>query len=198
MSNNSLHMTINSHYHHTDAQLNDELVIIEAAKLNPEKFAPLYNKYYKQIFNYLYQRMDCKETAFDVTGQVFLKALTNLTNYQFKGVPFASWLYRIAHNEMMQLFRNLKDKRAVNADISDLKFICEEQSEPFFEEYLPALKQIISELDEEDLQLVEMRYFEKRPFKEIAEILNTTEGNAKVKMHRIIEKLKVKIKKIKL
>lgn len=191
-------MTINSHYHHTDAQLNDELVIIEAAKLNPEKFAPLYNKYYKQIFNYLYQRMDCKETAFDVTGQVFLKALTNLTNYQFKGVPFASWLYRIAHNEMMQLFRNLKDKRAVNADISDLKFICEEQSEPFFEEYLPALKQIISELDEEDLQLVEMRYFEKRPFKEIAEILNTTEGNAKVKMHRIIEKLKVKIKKIKL
>lgn len=190
-------MTINSHYHHTEVQLNDELVIIEAAKKNPAHFAPLYNKYYKQIFNYLYQRMDCKETAFDVTSQVFLKALSNLQNYQFKGVPFASWLYRIAYNEMMLVYRNLKDKRAVNADIGDLKFICDETNEPFFEEYIPVIKKLITELDEEDLMLVEMRFFEKRPFKEIAEILNTTEGNAKVKMFRVIEKLKVKIKKYK-
>ncbi|MFN8231071.1 MAG: sigma-70 family RNA polymerase sigma factor [Bacteroidia bacterium] len=197
MSNISAHMTINSHYHHTEVQLNDELVIIEAAKKNPAHFAPLYNKYYKQIFNYLYQRMDCKETAFDVTSQVFLKALSNLQNYQFKGVPFASWLYRIAYNEMMLVYRNLKDKRAVNADIGDLKFICDETNEPFFEEYIPIIKKLITELDEEDLMLVEMRFFEKRPFKEIAEILNTTEGNAKVKMFRVIEKLKVKIKKYK-
>ncbi|MCA0430980.1 MAG: sigma-70 family RNA polymerase sigma factor [Bacteroidetes bacterium] len=197
MSNISAHMTINSHYHHTEVQLNDELVIIEAAKKNPAHFAPLYNKYYKQIFNYLYQRMDCKETAFDVTSQVFLKALSNLQNYQFKGVPFASWLYRIAYNEMMLVYRNLKDKRAVNADIGDLKFICDETNEPFFEEYIPVIKKLITELDEEDLMLVEMRFFEKRPFKEIAEILNTTEGNAKVKMFRVIEKLKVKIKKYK-
>lgn len=197
MSNISAHMTINSHYHHTEVQLNDELVIIEAAKKNPAHFAPLYNKYYKQIFNYLYQRMDCKETAFDITSQVFLKALSNLQNYQFKGVPFASWLYRIAYNEMMLVYRNLKDKRAVNADIGDLKFICEETNEPFFEEYIPIIKKLITELDEEDLILVEMRFFEKRPFKEIAEILNTTEGNAKVKMFRVIEKLKIKIKKYK-
>ncbi len=197
MSNISAHMTINSHYHHTEVQLNDELVIIEAAKKNPAHFAPLYNKYYKQIFNYLYQRMDCKETAFDITSQVFLKALSNLQNYQFKGVPFASWLYRIAYNEMMLVYRNLKDKRAVNADIGDLKFICEETNEPFFEEYIPIIKKLITELDEEDLMLVEMRFFEKRPFKEIAEILNTTEGNAKVKMFRVIEKLKNKIKKYK-
>jgi RNA polymerase sigma-70 factor (ECF subfamily) len=141
--------------------------------------------------------MDCKETAFDITSQVFLKALSNLQNYQFKGVPFASWLYRIAHNEMMLVFRNLKDKRAVNADIGDLRFICEETNEPFFEEYIPIIKKLITELDEEDLMLVEMRFFEKRPFKEIAEIINTTEGNAKVKMFRVIEKLKVKIKKYK-
>lgn len=198
MTNKAAYMTFNSHYHHTSSQLNEELVIIEAAKQNPERFAPLYDKYYKQIFNYVYQRMDCKDTAFDLTSQVFLKALVNLQSYQFKGVPFASWLYRIAHNELMQLFRNIKDKRAINADIGDLRFICEENSEPFFEEYIPAIKQLISELDAEDLQMVEMRYFEKRPFKEIAEILNITEVNAKVKMHRVIEKLKKEIKKLKL
>ena len=47
-------MAFNPHFHHTNQQLTEELVIIEAAKLNPEKFAPLYNKYYKQIFNYVY------------------------------------------------------------------------------------------------------------------------------------------------
>lgn len=191
-------MAINPHYHHTSDQLNEELIIIEAAKLNPERFAPLYNKYYKQIFNYLYQRMDDKDTAFDLTGQVFLKALTNLGTYQFKGVPFASWLYRIAHNEMMQMFRAQKDKRAINADIGDLRYICEENEEPFFEEYIPVIKQLILELDSDDLQMVEMRFFEKRPFKEIAEILDITEVNAKVRMYRIIEKLKKSLSKRKM
>jgi len=190
-------MAINPHFHHTNQQLTEELAIIEAAKLNPEKFAPLYEKYYKQIFNYVYQRMDSKDSAFDITGQVFLKALTNLQKYQFKGVPFASWLYRIAHNEVMQLFRTQKDKRAINADIGDLRFICEENDEPFFEEYIPAIKKLILELNSDDLQMVELRFFEKRPFKEIAEILDITEVNAKVRMYRIIEKLKKSLSKLK-
>jgi RNA polymerase sigma-70 factor (ECF subfamily) len=134
--------------------------------------------------------MDDKETAFDLTAQVFLKALTNLQRYEHKGVPFASWLFRIAHSEVMQLFRDKKNKRAVNADIGDMRHICEEVEEPYFEEYIPALQHVIKQLPEEDLQMVEMRFFEKRPFKEIAEILNITENNAKVRMYRILERLK--------
>jgi RNA polymerase sigma-70 factor (ECF subfamily) len=183
-------MNFNPRYHHTTTQLLDEQMIIEAAKQNPERFGPIYDKYYKQIFGYVYQRMDCKDTAFDVTAQVFLKALTNLNRYEYKGVPFASWLFRIAHSEVMQLFRDQKNKRAINADVGDLKNIYEEVQEPFFEEYLPALQQMIKQLPEEDLQLIEMRFFEQRPFKEIAEILNITENNAKVRMYRVLERLK--------
>jgi RNA polymerase sigma-70 factor (ECF subfamily) len=183
-------MNFNPRYHHTATQLLDEQVIIEAAKQNPERFGPIYDKYYKQIFGYVYQRMDCKDTAFDVTAQVFLKALTNLNRYEYKGVPFASWLFRIAHSEVMQLFRDQKNKRAINADVGDLKNIYEEVQEPFFEEYLPALQQMIKQLPEDDLHLIEMRFFEQRPFKEIAEILNITENNAKVRMYRVLERLK--------
>lgn len=183
-------MNFNPRYHHTTNQLQEEQLIIEAAKQNPEHFGPIYDKYYKQIFGYVYQRMDCKDTAFDVTAQVFLKALTNLNRYEFKGVPFASWLFRIAHSEVMQLFRDQKNKRAVNADVGDLKNIYEEVQEPFFEEYLPALQQMIKQLPEEDLQMIEMRFFEQRPFKEIAEVLEITENNAKVRMYRILERLK--------
>lgn len=183
-------MSYNSRYHHTAAQLQEEHLIIEAAKLNPDDFAPLYDKYYKQIFGYLYQRMEDKDTAFDLTAQVFLKALSNIGRYEFKGVPFASWLYRIAHSELMQLFREQKNKRAINADIGDLRFICEEAEEFYLEEYIPVLKRAITKLDPEDLQLVELRFFEKRAFKEIGEIMNITENNAKVRMYRILERLK--------
>ncbi|MBL7902481.1 MAG: sigma-70 family RNA polymerase sigma factor [Bacteroidia bacterium] len=189
-------MSFNPLYHHTEAQLEEELRWIEAAKAKPEDFRPLYEKYYKPIFSYLYQRMNSKDSAFDLTSQVFLKALTHLHKYEFRGVPFSSWLYRIAHNEMVQVFRKQKEQRVINADINDLRFICEENKEVFFEEYIPALKRLIGKLNEKDLQLVEMRYFEKRPFKEIAEILEISEVNAKVRMYRIIEKLKVSIRKI--
>ncbi len=190
-------MTVQSTYHLTSEQLQDELRLIEAAQTNPERFAPLYNKYYKQIFNYIYQRMESKDTAFDVTSTVFLKALSGIETYRFKGVPFSSWLYRIAHNEVMQSFRTQKGKRVINADIGDLRDICEENEEAFMEDYIPLLKQVISSLPEDELLLVEMRYFEKRPFKEIADILDITETNAKVRMHRILEKLKKQFTKFK-
>jgi len=183
-------MSYNSRYHHTAAQLQEEHLIVEAAKNDPNHFAPLYDKYYKQIFGYLYQRMEDKDTAFDLTAQVFLKALTNIGRYEFKGVPFASWLYRIAHSEMMQLFREQKNRRSINADVGDLRFICEETEEFYLEEYIPILKRVITELDADDLQLVELRFFEKRAFKEIGEIMNITENNAKVRMYRVLERLK--------
>lgn len=74
----AVHMEFSPRYHHTADMLLDEQMIIEAAKQNPEHFGPLYDKYYKQIFGYVYQRMDDKDTAFDLTAQVFLKALTNI------------------------------------------------------------------------------------------------------------------------
>jgi RNA polymerase sigma-70 factor (ECF subfamily) len=191
----AINMSFSPKYHATAEQMNQEQVQVEAAKKDPNFFAPLYNKYYKQIFGYVYQRMDDKETAFDVTAQVFLKALTNLGKYEFKGVPFASWLYRIAQSEVYQMFRDKKAKKTVNADIGDLKFIFEEIEENYYEEYTPKVMKLIKELPEDDLKLIEMRFFEKRPFKEIAEIMNITENNAKVKLYRILERIKKTITK---
>ncbi len=193
--NAAYYMDFSSQYHHTTEQLNSEKLVIEAAKQNPENFAPLYDKYYKQIFGYVYQRMDCKDSAFDLTSQVFLKALTNIQKYEYRGVPFASWLYRIAYTEVMLLFKEQKKTRAINADVGDLKHICEEVEEVYMEQYQKKLMMVIKSLPQDDLQLIEMRFFEKRAFKEIAEILNLTETNAKVKLYRILDKVKKKLTK---
>jgi RNA polymerase sigma-70 factor (ECF subfamily) len=182
-------------YKASPTELAKEQAEIDAAKKNPKEFAVLYDRYYEQIFRFIYQRMDDKKYAFDTTQQVFLKALDNLHKYEYRGVPFTSWLYRIASNEIANLFRQQKTQRTVNIDSVYVYNIIEEIQESKIEQYHDKIVSIISEqLEEDDLQLIEMRFFEKRSFKEIAEILDITENNAKVKTYRVLERLKKLIK----
>jgi RNA polymerase sigma-70 factor (ECF subfamily) len=96
--------------------LEEERIQIEQAKQNPEKFGPLYRKYYEPIFRYIYKRMDDIETVHDVTSMVFVKALSNLNRYEYRGLPFSSWLFRIAKSELNQSFRDKKGERTVRLD----------------------------------------------------------------------------------
>lgn len=183
-----------SKYHATQTDLANEQALVEVAKKEPAKFASLYDKYYEQIFRYIYQRVDDKEQAFDATQQVFIKALESLHKYEFRGVPFASWLYRIASSEVNNIYRAQK-QRTVNIDSVGVYGMMEEMEETKIDQYHDKIVEIIGqELPEDELQLIEMRFFEKRSFKEIGEILEITENNAKVKTYRILEKLKKIIK----
>lgn len=193
-------MQKNSRYHQTNLQLINENEIVEQAKKDPRKFEVLYNKYFEQIFRYVYQRMDDIDTANDVTSQVFYKAITKLHKYEFRGVPFSSWLYRIAMSEVYQWFKDNKASRTVNMDSQGIfNLIKDDEQSPdnFEDEDNSKLKQLlikaIAELPEKDLQIIEMRYFEKRSYREIGEILDITENNAKVKAYRIVGKLRGKL-----
>ncbi|MBI3511373.1 MAG: sigma-70 family RNA polymerase sigma factor [Bacteroidetes bacterium] len=183
-------MEVVSKYHATREDMLNEQVLVEEAKKEPSRFQALYNKYYERIFLFVWQRMDDKEAAHDVTSNVFLKAMLNLHKYEFKGVPFASWLYRIAKSEVYTVFRQQQAQRTVNIETVLLGDMAEEMEEDKYGAYIGILKEAVLELEEEDMQFIEMRFFEKRAFKEIAEIFGITENNAKVKTYRILEKLK--------
>ena len=180
-------------YHQTEQQLNSEQEIIEAAKKDLLHFKKLYNKYYEQIFRYVYQRMDVKDTAHDVTSQVFLKSMNNLKKFKYKGVPFSAWLFRIASNEVIQFYKDKKSERTVQIQTDYIQDIVANESE-LEREQLSLVIEEIAELPAKELELIELRYFEKRPFKEISQILNITESNAKVRIHRIVAKLKQSLK----
>lgn len=171
--------------------------LIDQAKRDPSKFEKLYNEYYERIFRFAYQRVDEKEVAFDITQQVFVKAMVNLKTYEHRGFPFSAWLYRIAQNELNQLFRKNSRHRTVNLDEADLRQLTDEMQSDSLAEHAPKLAEAIGELEEEDLQLVEMRFFEKRAFREIGDILDITENNAKVKLYRALDKLKALMLKMK-
>jgi RNA polymerase sigma-70 factor (ECF subfamily) len=173
----------------------EEEKLIIAAQANREHFQPLYQKYYAQIMKFVYQRVTTKDDAHDVTQQVFIQAMLSLNKYELRGFPFSSWLYRIAINELNQVFRKNEKQRGVNLEEKHLKDIADEMSEGGAEEKEKILLDALTTLEEEDFQLVEMRFFEKRAFQEIGEILNITEANAKMKLYRILDKLKPVLEK---
>lgn len=189
-------MNTNSKYHVDTDRMNEEAMLIEQAKSNPAAFEPLYRRYFEHIFRFVYQRMDDVDTAKDITQMVFIKAMEKLNKYEDRGLPFSSWLYRIAFNELTQHFRNNSKNRCLNLDDAGLDNLMEEMNEDRYEPYLDKLVEVMSQLEPENEALLEMRFFEKRSFKEIAEILDLTESNAKVRLYRLLDKVKLIITQV--
>ncbi len=177
-------------HHQSKAQLDEEVLQIKAAIANPQAFGALYNKYYLRIFRYVFQRVEDEDTAADVTSVVFSKALFGLNKYQFRGVPFSAWLFRVAQNELNSLFRKNKVQKVVNIPLENLAQIAEDAGEENLEERIEHLKKAMKNLSEDELELIEQRYFENRSYKEMSEILDIEENNARVKTFRVIQKLK--------
>lgn len=175
----------------TDKQLLREEDVIQKAKRDPECFRPLYEKYFKKIFLFVLHRVGEKSVTADLTSQVFLKALQKLPSYEFRGFPFSSWLYRIAINECNDFFRKTKRGRVISLEEEHAESIYEEM---FCLDRLDELKlmlpRIMGMLSEEELQFIQLRFFDGRPFKEVADILDVSENYAKVKTYRILEKMK--------
>src|ERR1044072_5559654 len=110
------YMTIESRFHATRTDIAAEEAEIEAAKRNPQAFAPLYNRYYARILGFVYQRTEKKDDAYDITQQTFIAALENIGKYKSTGVPYAAFLFRVAINELNRFYRKSKVRQAVSVD----------------------------------------------------------------------------------
>jgi RNA polymerase sigma-70 factor (ECF subfamily) len=180
---------VNAH-HKSENEIRQELQQIEAAKKDPLRFGVLYDRYYKQVFIFIYRRTENEELAADLTSQVFLKALINIKKYVFRGVPFSAWLFRIAFNEINMYFRKNKAQRVVSLDQPGLRQIAQDAETEEDPEVLKRMMAALKHLDAPDLQMIELRFFEKRSFAEVGQIAGITENNAKVKVYRILEKIR--------
>lgn len=171
--------------------------MIAMAKKNPKAFAPLYEKYYLQIFNFIYKRVQNEEATADVTSTVFLKSMLNLSKYEDRGFPFSSWLYRIAINECNMFFRKQSKNVEVSIDSLQIKALENELGNEETENNRKKLLAGLNMLNFDQVNLIELRFFEGRRFKDIGEMLGCSEDNAKVKVYRAIKKLKKVIGEVK-
>lgn len=174
----------------------EEWQLIEAAKKDLRCFEPLYLKYYGGIYGFVYKRIAEKEDVLDITSMVFEKAMSNLQQFKPQGHSFGSWLYRIALSECGNYYRRSGKIIKVSIDSDQLLELQSELDEPVYDKHeINRLLNAMQTLDEQEMQLLLLRYVEKIPYSDMSSILNCSENALRVKLHRIIEKLKRQFKR---
>ena len=171
-------------------------IIKEILNGKTEQYEYFLNRYGQQVFVLVDRIVSCQEDAEELTQDVFLKAFQQLSSFKAES-SFSTWIYRIATNLAISAVRKkrndvLRLEDSVFANLSDTQV--DEALEDESEEQMERLQRAMNQLEADERALITLYYLEEKPLAEVAFILGLTEGNAKVKLHRIRKKLYVLIK----
>ncbi len=179
--------------------IDQERLLVEEAKVNREAFGLLYDAYYAKIFGYVQRRTADVFKAQEITSDVFCRALENIKRYEWRGIPFSAWLYRIAANEIVNHYRREnRNNHHVNLYIRNdndfpdpLKLELSQAQDEMktFENYLD-LYRGISRLPSKYQEVIMLKFFEELQFNEIAQIMQKSESTVKTQLYRGLERLK--------
>lgn len=177
----------------SDEEIRRENEIIERSKRDPKAFGELYEKYFDRIFYFAMRQTGEEEAAGDIASQTFLNALNHVDRYRFRGFPFSAWLYKIATNEINKHYRRKKGKKVFSIEEARVRELVEQADsgpEGWDEELVQRLVAYLKDLPTDMLQVLELRFFEDKDFREIAFILEMTESGAKMRTYRALDLLR--------
>jgi RNA polymerase sigma-70 factor (ECF subfamily) len=160
--------------------------LIEAAQQDPGRFAALYEIHFERVYAYVSRRVGNRETAEDVTSEVFHHALANLPRFEWRGAPFGAWLMRIASNAIADRWR--RASREQSDEFANDPASAEPSPEEI--EIRAQLFRLVQELPIEQRKVVQMRFAEEKSIREIAQALGRTEGAVKQLQFRGIQTLR--------
>ena len=171
-------------------------IIKEILNGKTEQYEYFLDRYGQQVFVLVDRIVSCQEDAEELTQDVFLKAFQQLSSFKAEST-FSTWIYRIATNLAISAVRKKRNDAlrlddSVFANLSDTQVDAALEDES--EEQMERLQQAMNQLEADERALITLYYLEEKPLAEVAFILGMTEGNAKVKLHRIRKKLYVLIK----
>jgi RNA polymerase sigma-70 factor (ECF subfamily) len=165
----------------------DEKVLIETAQRDPRRFADLYRMHFDRVYAYVARRVTTRSDAQDLTAEVFQQALANLGRFEWRGVPFAAWLYRIAANAVRDHHQRIVRDQNVPPDL-DLW-----RQEHEGAERCASLYRAVRELPADQRRVIEMRFAEDRSIAEIARVLGRSEGAVKQLQFRAFGSLRARL-----
>lgn len=163
-----------------------ERLRIEAAQRDPTRFADLYEAHFERVYAYAVRRVRDRHEAEDVTAEVFQQALANLGRFEWRGVPFAAWLFRIAAHAIADRAKRAARERA-NPPPKP-----EPEPEPALErvEEQARLYRLVRELPADQRRVIEMRFTQEKTIREIAGELGRSEGAVKQLQFRAVQSLR--------
>lgn len=158
-----------------------------------EAIAELYNRYHENIFYYIWSRVSNPQLAEDLTGDVFLRMVTNLPSYRSTAAPFPAWLFRIARNLVIDHARKAGTRKELPLD-DHTDHIKEEDSLTEIVDQNLTIEQVqvaLQELNPLRRDVIILRFIVGLSLKEVASLLDKTVGSIKVAQHRAVKELRV-------
>lgn len=153
---------------------------------NLDKAACLFELYHVRLYNFFLKSTYHRDASLDMTQTVFYRMISYRTSYH-SDYPFRSWIYQIARNVLSDYYR--KEKPATR--FVDIEAMGDQaESHDTSEENYRQLYRAMALLEHDQRELLVMSKFQKMKYKEIAEIMNTTVSNVKVKVHRAVQQLR--------
>jgi RNA polymerase sigma-70 factor (ECF subfamily) len=164
----------------------EERLRIEAAQRDPARFAELYEAHFERVYAYVARRVRDRAAAEDVTSDVFHQALAHLDRFEWRGVPFAAWLFRIAANAIADRWKRISREHPLPAP--DPEPTVDPASERLEER--ASLFRLVARLPEDQRRVVAMRFGEEKTTREIARALGRSEGAVKQLQFRALQGLR--------
>jgi RNA polymerase sigma-70 factor (ECF subfamily) len=166
----------------------DERLLIEAAQQDPSRFAELYETHFERVYAYIAHRVRSRDTVEELTAEVFHRALANLRRFEWRGVPFAAWLLRIAANVIADRWHHDGDGRGVSADELELPAV------EYEIERRAMLFKLVDTLPTDQRLVIVRRFVEDKSVREIARELGRSEGAVKQLQFRALETLRARVR----
>ena len=164
-----------------------ERLRIEAAQRDPRRFAELYEDNFERVYAFVARRVRDRDEAQDVTSEVFYHALASIGRFEWRGVPFAAWLFRIAANAIVDRAKRAARERDAPGPDPPLEVGLEEI------EQRAQLFRLVDRLPPDQQRVIVMRFAEQKRIREIAHELGRTEGAVKQLQLRGLQNLRARL-----
>jgi RNA polymerase sigma-70 factor, ECF subfamily len=154
-------------------------------------FSHLYRRYVTAVYSYIYSRVGHRADAEDLTEQTFIEALEGLTRYEEQGKA-AAWLFTIARRRVVDHYRAGRQELPFDETLDSPLDFAGPEVELLRRERLARLRRLLAELEEEKLELLQLRFVAGLTYREIGRVVGSSEGAVKVAIYRLLEQLRVR------
>ncbi len=156
----------------------------------PAEFDVLYDQYRERIYRYIYYRTHHRETAEDLTAQVFLRVWERMKSYDPARGSFSSWIYRIAHNKVIDHYRTSHTSQDIEDVWDALRGDSDLARDAETRERLRHVEDVIRQLPASQREILILRLWDELSYAEIAEMTGKSENACKTAFSRAIAALR--------
>lgn len=176
----------------TPQNLDIDALVIAAQEGDKDAFGQIYDHFFDKIFRYVYFRVKAKEVD-DLVEIIFIKVWTNLLKYEKRDVSFGAWLFRIAHNVVIDHRRAHRSVLPIDPRLEDKtnRNAPKERTQKAL--MAERLREEVQKLKEPYRQVISLKFLTGLSNSEIAEILGQREGNVRVLQFRALKELKQRL-----